>query len=758
MRTPDKTAYWLWHGLQFGAVGLVVWIGWAMWAALLDQEGPNQLKVPVRIDQDVEAHLYYDVGQGLWAGHVVIQQLPGDSEWRVLSFALPRKPIRALRFDPMLTPGRFAIKAPWLESRTGRVIAKFPQTAVTPRHQIVGWREVGDRYEAITWADADDAQVQFELGWPLRVGEPRWPWTEGGILTGVIVAILLLGRHPGVKNRVRWRTQLRHRATVGGTELKRWGRLAVASYFDDSRRMIGIGALVLLLGQGWVLRGLSETLDLPMWDESNYAARGVAWAKDGGPLGDLHTGPALVVTYAGLSWGGSADEIVFWQHYLVKMGGTLALYFLLVKWWRRWPAALAVSLAWACTWFQTEYPLLVYQAAWMWFLVAMLVIDRWVVLGILLLGWTIGFRQDYQFALPIVFLAVGWRWWRGRKNGNGFGAGWGRRQRWAVGVVSLVGVLALAWGAQQVGFRGVGQRGWFAFQQHYALRAVKTGEVVGINPLADYPRVMAQDFPGATSLASAWQTNPAAMMRHVRWNLQQAAVELVKLWQPQGTLLMAFMILVAAAVVALMIDAQIRPWSWRGEGETMMSLALAAGALFVVGPGIVVLAKGPYLLPLVPLALWLVATGVKAMGARLPKLDRANAAMVGLGAVGLGLGLVGGARSGFDPSVGPRPVKDTLAVLREIWPETGKYPLIAYGASSWSNYLGHDRSVGIEPLNAVTGSDVPDRSLAELLVQEQPFAVIVGADWRNSADVDEALLADWSQREVAVGKLYWKKP
>ena len=344
MRIPDKTAYWLWRGLQLGAVGLVLWIGWAIREAILDREGPNQLKVPVRIDQDVEAHLYYDVGQGLWAGHVVIQQLAGDPEWRVLSFALPREPIRALRFDPMLTPGRFAIKAPWLESRSGRVIAKFPQTAVTPRHQIAGWREVGDRYEAITWADADDAQVQFELGWPLRVGEPRWPWTEGGILAAVIVAILLLSRHPGAKNRAGWQTQLRRGASGVVAGFKRWGRLAVASYFDDSRRMIGIGAIVLLASQAWILRGLSETLDLPMWDESNYAARGVDWAKEGGSLGDLHTGPALALTYAGLSWGGEADEIVFWQHYLVKIGGTLALYFVLVKWWRLSPVGLPSGL------------------------------------------------------------------------------------------------------------------------------------------------------------------------------------------------------------------------------------------------------------------------------------------------------------------------------------------------------------------------------------------------------------------------------
>jgi hypothetical protein len=757
MRLSDRTAYSLLRLLQIGVVVLLAWIGWALQLAKLDQAGPNVLKVPVRINQDVESHLYYDVGQGLWAGHVVIQQLSGAVEWRVLSFPLPREPVRALRFDPMLTPGQFGIKAPWLESRTGRVIAKFPHSAVTPRHQIAGWRDTGGYYEGITWADADDAQVQFELGWPLRVGSPCWPWIEGGILALILVAIWGLLQHPGNGARARWRTTLRRVFSRSPNVVKSWARWGLTSYLNNSRGWVWAGALVVVVAQGWILRGLDETLDLPMWDESNYAARGIDWAKAGGALGDLHTGPALVISYAGLATLGAADEIVFWQNYLVKMGGTLGLYFLLVKWWRRWPIALAVALAWACSWFQTAYPLLVYQAGWMWFLVAVIVIDRWALLGLVLMAWTVGFRQDYQFALPVVLAAMAWKWWRTRSTTvSPSQVGAGRLERRVVWVAVGVGVVGLAWVSQSVGFRGVGERGWFAFQQHYALRAVHTGEVGGINPLADYPRVMAQDFPGATSLSEALRVNPQAMWRHVRWNVQQAAVEVVKLWRPQTQLVMAFMMLLAAALVGVLIDGQSRSWRWKDEWTEGPGLALAAGALLVVGPGMIVLAKGPYLLPLVPIWLYIFAGLVRLVARRIPLMDRQNAAGVGLGALGLGLVLVATAPPVFDPEDAHRPVKDTLLVLREIWPAEGQYSLIAYGGSSYANYLGHDRCVGIEPINAVTGSNEPNRSLEDLLAQEQPWAILVGSDWRNSSPVDERLLADWSKRELATGTLYWQ--
>lgn len=730
---------------------------WAWQLAEADAEGPNQLRVPVRIEQDVEAHLYYDVGQGLWGGNVEIQQLKGSQEWRVLSFPLPREPIRALRFDPMLSPGKFAIKAPWLESKTGRVIAKFPQTAVVPRHQIAGWREVEDRFEVITWADADDAQVQFGLGLPLRMGEPRWPWPEGGLLGLMTVAVIWLGRHPGNQNRRKWRGILWNEAKSVGPRLKVGAHRVLAFYGSQSWRLVLLGGVVVVMGQIWVLRDLEQTLDLPMWDESNYAARGVEWAADGGALGDLHTGPGFVVVYAVMSWWGEAQDIVYWQHYWVKVGGTLLLYLLLVKWWQRWPAAMAIALAWGCTWFQSEYPLLVYQSAWMWFLAAVVVIERWTLLGLVLLVWTIGFRQDYQFAIPVVVAAMLWRWWRGGpKERNLWSSESSPRERAVIKVILVLSVVVLGWIGSQISLGGVSQRGWFAFQQHYAVRAVMEGEATGINPLADYPEVMARDFPGATSLSEAWAVNRPAVIRHVRWNFQQALGEVVNLWKPQNQTLLALMGLVAAGVICLLLDAQSQGRGERMKGAGWTGVALAGGALLVVGPGLVVLAKGPYLIPVVPIFLLGCGRLVRAIGRRLPTVDQINGAVVGSVTLLMGVGLLIGSEPVFEREGRGRPVAEQVAALSEIWPNEGRHGLVAFGASSYANYLGNNRCRAVEPINAVTGSAKPNRDLTALLADEKPFAVLVTDGWLASSEIDEAELESWSRRDVSGGRLYWK--
>lgn len=763
VRVTDRITRQLFRPLQLVLLLLSGWICWAILGAWRDQEGPNRLMVPVQINSAAETHVYYDVGNGLWHGDVARVQHPGGMEWHVLSFPLPREPIRSLRFDPLIQPGKFALRAPWLEARSGRVIARFPLTAVSPQHQIEEWVEFPDYVEAKTVDSADDAQVQFELGLALRVGSPRWPWGEGIgwlVLAGGVWAI---GRHKANVARISWRRGVMAVIRNVGVFCQRLARQWVQVVQRDSARLVVLGALLVMVAQLWILRDLGNTLDLPMWDESHYASRGHTWMHQGGRLGELHTGPAYAVSYAVLAIVGEPAEMVFWQHRVVKVGGALCLYLVLWGWSRRWAFSAAMSLVWACSSFQIEFPALVYQAAWVYFLLAVFLARIWPSMALLALIFAVGFRQDYQFALPIMIGLIGWRkWLKFRQSAsvvNGgrlaIGRGWIRWGRIGLVVLALVGI---GWVVRDVQFGGLGQRGWFAFQQHYAVRAVAEGEAPEITvPFAEYPQLVERDFPGATSLREAWDINRPAALRHVGYNFKEAIPEIGRLWWPHPNLTWAAGILLVAAFVLLGPQ-----YITKAPATVRDQWLIAAAGILVIAPGLVVLAKGAYLLPLLPALL----LGLGCLWRRMVPmgwLERGGRGAL-IGAVALGVGMISLAVANpvFVPGSRPRPVLDQLDALRQIWPASGQHTLVGFGASSMANYLTAPRCHWVEPLNSVTGDSAPDRTIAQLLNEEQPFAILVTDGWRNAASVDDEALAvlaenpEWSVRSVDGALLYWR--
>ena len=115
-----------------------------------------------------------------------------SAELEDVAFPVPRVPLREVRFDPFIGAGRFAIGQPRLESASGRFIAKFPLAAVVPRFQIVEFIRDGKQWVGETVPGANDPQLTFGLGAPLRVGKPRVPWIEGLVTAAVAVVALRL--------------------------------------------------------------------------------------------------------------------------------------------------------------------------------------------------------------------------------------------------------------------------------------------------------------------------------------------------------------------------------------------------------------------------------------------------------------------------------------------------------------------------------------------------------------------------------------
>ena len=741
---------WLARALTLLTVAGLAGMSWWAWLDQTDARHGPVLRVPIKIEQAVELHLYYDVGRGFGARDVLVQHLQGEPVWQVLTLPLPRESIQGLRLDPMMAPGRFEMGLPWLETVTGRLIRRFPRSAVTPRWQITRWADTAEGFAAETEPAATDAQVSIELTEPLSGGRPR-PWL-GWLLAAFLLAggRAALARHPALSSAPRWRDRVEN-------GLRAWSEVGGGG-------RILLGALVVVVAQAWLLRGIGDGMDWPLWDEANYAGRGADWAAGrAGALGELHTGPGFVLNYGVLAWFGDAGRTVVWQHYVVKLGAALMLYCALVRLWRSPLAALGATVAWSATWFQLMYPTLVYQAAWLWFLAAVAVIDRWPVVGVLTLAWAVTYRQDYQFALPVAVGWLGWVWWRsGRRLPSLWMRGDAARPvaRGGAVVAGLALVVALGVVARGSAWGGVGQRGWFAFQQHYAVRAVQAGEVTGLNPYAEYPRVIAADFPGATSLGEAWATNPGAIGRHVAWNVRHAFGKVVDYWQPAPGLAPLVVLAGALALAALLARR-------RGGAEGVSrsgALAVLLGGLLVIAPGLVVLARETYLLPALALLLGVTGLGVAALGRWLGDGGRLwlrrVAFVLGLGVTGL---LVAAPRV-FDAGIPHRAVAMTADALAEIWPEEGRHVLIGYAASSYEVYLGRDRCRGVEPVNAVTGDPAPNRTVSELLAQEQPFAVLVSTPWVEAAEVDETPLRErvaagtWAVRGVPGGQLYWRLP
>ena len=83
---------------------------------------------------------------------------------------------------------------PRLETASGRFVAKFPLTAVQPANQIAEMRLEGNVWAGATTPEANDPQLVFALGAPLRVGAPRLPWIEGVVFFAVLAWVWLTRR------------------------------------------------------------------------------------------------------------------------------------------------------------------------------------------------------------------------------------------------------------------------------------------------------------------------------------------------------------------------------------------------------------------------------------------------------------------------------------------------------------------------------------------------------------------------------------
>jgi hypothetical protein len=723
-------------------------VGWALvsWVNVArDALGPNRLIVPMRASQIADAQLFYDRGNGIRAEDCTTVAVTPSLNLKEVIFPVPRIAIRELRFDPMPGAGVVEVAAPRLETATGRLLGAFPLSAVVARNQIASLAKRGDRVVVETTPDSNDPQLTFGLGAPLRVGTTHFPSTASVACVAAVLAALLLSRLPA--NR-KWR--------IATTLAVPWATL---SNVVAARPRMGaiVGGLLVLGVQMIALWPVHLAIDWPLWDEVNYAARGAEWANRTGIIGSFHSSPLYVASYGLLSLVGSLPTAIFLQNYLCKITVSLLLYFVLLRWWGSWVAAFCAAGAWSIAWYQLEATNLVYHSAFAWFLAALLIVDRFpaAALGCLLAATAT--RQEYQFAL---LATAAWLIGRAWSSGWSFGDWLSARRSRLLNVVGAIMAAVLIGGVLCISFRSTfghsDERAWFAFQQHYALRAVQSGRYGHISPLLDYPVIIQKDFPGATSLRSAFTLNPGAFTHHVIANVTDAGSEVLALLTSHDGLKRCGFLLLLAGVLGL---CAVPRAPVRFDLKATGSVAVAASALLVILPGMLVLSANRYLLPVIPLVLLLVGVVVTAIAGRLPGGRQGFAGFAVIIAV-IAFGTIYSAPRIFEPGTRPRPVAESVQKIDAILLHSRPQVLAGASASSYAHYLGDQSVTGVEVFSEAGGDSGRSSDLATLLAATGATGVIVTADWTNSSRFDPTTLARlltaprWQKFEIPAGLFY----
>jgi len=93
-------------------------------------------RITIQSSVSDQAVLYYDTGRGFGEQETIRHDIPGDGQFHVLSFELPRKTIYRLRFDPLRKPARVAVREVSVVTATGMKIRQIEFSRLLPLHEI----------------------------------------------------------------------------------------------------------------------------------------------------------------------------------------------------------------------------------------------------------------------------------------------------------------------------------------------------------------------------------------------------------------------------------------------------------------------------------------------------------------------------------------------------------------------------------------------------------------------------------------------
>ncbi len=478
------------------------------------------------------------------------------------------------------------------------------------------------------------------------------------------------------------RSRLRQRVGVSGSSPPRawpWA-LAVVGAWIASR---------------W---SVPQSLDLAMYDEAGYLGAGLRLWK-GGAWPSLDWGPAYAAWYALFGLLTHDGLGAFWVQWLAT---DLLVTVLLWKVAARASTSPAAGAVAAGAWLGLPVTLVPFPRVGF-FALALVLGASWLeprrprwAFAVLCLA---AFARPELALVPVAW-AIAWAWRAGHRR--------------ALTLAAVAIAVALA-GRTEWG----GGRAWFAFGQHHAVQAaIYEGGDLGPRFL-DWASLAQADFPGVTSLGQALRTAPAKIAMHVARNgpLLLTALSGAR----QEGLPDVLGSLVSLGLVAAVL------WSLRAR--LPLPTPLLASVVLVL-PALVILPKGPYLLPVLALGL------VAAAGLLAPWLGagvRAGVLAGGLVAVLVGVPIF---------TAGPPRQQGYLEAVREVAPVLAgrASPVHLWSAEgSFCPYFGVERCLDV--------TLAPHEPLAAQLARHQVDAVLAtaslgtGAPWKEDAELQAFLAA-----------------
>jgi hypothetical protein len=524
--------------------------------------------------------------------------------------------------------------------------------------------------------------------------------------------------------------------------------------------------LCVVILQFLLLYPLHTTMDLPIWDEAIYLLQG-GWFVHGDTLGPISISPVYSFLYSLLIRIFGTVDSVFYMQYLVKVTVSGLFLLCLIEHLRSRLLALLLTLIWVVSGVNIFERVLVYHVALGFFLLALFSLNKHRGLSLLLLILASLTRLEYLF--PTLAFAG----YLAFSSGSKLGSRWSEFIPRKVGITSpvLMGILlamVISYVLLNVDDLNPGtNRTWFAFNQNYALHEVESGRYK-LNPYLDYNLIIQEDFPGAESLANAFQINPQSFVKHLVRNiamLPQAILSFsipyigLRVWGVLygGLLGFAITILTYAAVLNRRL---IVLGFLRVIGERRDVLYLTVAGMLSLAPILLVYPRPHHTFIMVPFCLLWVGLACLQVLKIIHSPQFTRWSLTSLNALFI-LSIL--ATSKPYVSQPERPVYDKITRLIELWPNE-KLKLLAVGASWYAGYIGVDKVDAIEPLATASGDKIANQGtdLRLLLERYHPDAVLVNNELVSSKNFKinslEVLNSDrWVKHAIGADTVYFLK-